>query len=41
MDVALAHPKGYDLVPEIELIAQRQAAESGGSAATRLSRAAV
>jgi knotted carbamoyltransferase YgeW len=31
MDVVLAHPEGYDLMPEIDSIAQRQANESGGS----------
>jgi knotted carbamoyltransferase YgeW len=31
MDVVLAHPKGYDLMPEIDSIAQMQAKESGGS----------
>lgn len=31
MDVVLAHPEGYDLMPEIDFIAQRQAEESGGS----------
>lgn len=31
MEVALAHPEGYDLMPEIDFIAQRQAEESGGS----------
>lgn len=31
MHVALAHPEGYDLMPETDEIARRQAAESGGS----------
>ncbi|MBN1270177.1 MAG: knotted carbamoyltransferase YgeW [Kiritimatiellae bacterium] len=31
MDVVLAHPEGYDLIPEIPEIATRHAAESGGS----------
>jgi knotted carbamoyltransferase YgeW len=31
MDVVLAHPQGYDLMPEIDFMAQRQAKESGGS----------
>ncbi len=31
MDVTLAHPPGYDLMPEIPAIARRQASESGGS----------
>lgn len=31
MDVVLAHPPGYDLMPEIGHIARRQASESGGS----------
>jgi len=31
MNVVLAHPEGYDLVPEVEAIAARQAAQSGGS----------
>jgi knotted carbamoyltransferase YgeW len=31
MDVVLAHPEGYDLVPETVDIATRQARESGGS----------
>lgn len=30
MEVTLAHPKGYDLMPEVEAIARRNAAESGG-----------
>jgi knotted carbamoyltransferase YgeW len=31
MNVALAHPDGYDLMPEMARRAQRQASESGGS----------
>jgi knotted carbamoyltransferase YgeW len=31
MDVVLAHPEGYELIPEIVEMAGRQAAESGGS----------
>jgi len=31
MDVVLAHPEGYDLMPEFDLLAKRQAGESGGS----------
>ena len=31
MNVTLAHPPGYDLMPEIPKIARRQASESGGS----------
>ena len=31
MNVTLAHPSGYDLMPEIPHIARRQASESGGS----------
>jgi knotted carbamoyltransferase YgeW len=31
MDVALAHPKGYEVMPEVEEVAARQAVESGGS----------
>jgi knotted carbamoyltransferase YgeW len=31
MNVVLAHPEGYDLVPETLAIAERHAAESGGS----------
>ncbi|MGI9609336.1 MAG: knotted carbamoyltransferase YgeW [Acidimicrobiia bacterium] len=31
MEVVLAHPPGYDLMPEIDSMAQRQASESGGS----------
>ena len=31
MDVVLAHPQGYELMPEINTMAGRQARESGGS----------
>ena len=31
MDVVLAHPEGYDVIPELEQIAAKHAAESGGS----------
>lgn len=31
MDVHLAHPEGYEIMPEVEEIAARQAKESGGS----------
>ncbi|MBU0509790.1 knotted carbamoyltransferase YgeW [bacterium] len=31
MDVTLAYPKGYDLLPEVVQTAERQAAENGGS----------
>ena len=31
MDVVLAHPEGYDVMPEVEEIARRNAAASGGS----------
>ncbi len=31
MDVVLAHPQGYEVMPEVEQVAVRQAAESGGS----------
>ncbi len=31
MDVHLAHPEGYEIMPEVEEIAARQAAVSGGS----------
>ena len=31
MDVVLAHPEGYDLMPEMAGMAERHAAESGGS----------
>ncbi len=30
MDVVLAHPEGYEVMPEVEEVAARQAAESGG-----------
>lgn len=30
MDVALAHPEGYEVMPEVEEVAMRQAEESGG-----------
>ncbi len=30
MEVALAHPEGYEVMPEVEAIAARQAAETGG-----------
>ncbi len=30
MDVALAHPEGYEVMPEVEEVAARQAVESGG-----------
>ncbi len=30
MDVALAHPEGYEVMPEVEEVALRQAEESGG-----------
>ena len=30
MDVRLAHPQGYDLIPEVVELAGKQAAESGG-----------
>jgi knotted carbamoyltransferase YgeW len=30
MEVVLAHPEGYDLMPEVEEIAKKNAAESGG-----------
>jgi len=30
MDVRLAHPKGYDLIPDVVTLAGKQAAESGG-----------
>ena len=30
MDVRLAHPEGYDLIPEVVALAGRQAAQSGG-----------
>jgi knotted carbamoyltransferase YgeW len=31
MDVTLAHPEGYDLLPEVEAVARQGAAGSGGS----------
>jgi knotted carbamoyltransferase YgeW len=31
MDVSLAHPEGYDLIPEVVETAKRQAKESGGN----------
>ena len=31
MDVVLAHPEGYDVFPEVEEIARKNAAKSGGS----------
>jgi knotted carbamoyltransferase YgeW len=31
MDVVLAHPEGYDLMPETEEVARKNAAKSGGS----------
>ncbi|HUW42217.1 MAG TPA: knotted carbamoyltransferase YgeW [Rectinemataceae bacterium] len=31
MDIVLAHPAGYDLIPEVVELASRQAKESGGS----------
>ena len=31
MDVVLAHPEGYDVFPEVEELAKKQAAASGGS----------
>lgn len=31
MDVTLAHPPGYSLIPEVEELAARQASETGGS----------
>ncbi len=31
MNVVLAHPKGYEMMPEVERIAKKQASESGGS----------
>jgi len=34
MEVALAHPEGYEVMPEVETIASRQAAETGGSFTT-------
>ena len=31
MDIVLAHPEGYDLIPEVVDLSKRQAKESGGS----------
>lgn len=31
MDVVLAHPQGYEIMPEVEAVARKNAAESGGS----------
>ena len=31
MDVTLAHPEGYEVMPEVEAVARRNAAASGGS----------
>jgi len=31
MDIVLAYPKGYDLIPDVVELAKKQAAESGGS----------
>jgi knotted carbamoyltransferase YgeW len=31
MDVVLAHPEGYEIMPEVEAVAARNAKESGGS----------
>jgi len=31
MDVSLAYPKGYNLIPEVEELAKKQATENGGS----------
>ncbi|MBQ3417603.1 MAG: knotted carbamoyltransferase YgeW [Ruminococcus sp.] len=31
MDVVLAHPEGYDIMPEVEEVAKQNAAKSGGS----------
>ena len=31
MDVVLAHPEGYDIMPEVEEFAKKNAAENGGS----------
>lgn len=31
MDVVLAHPEGYDVMPEVEEVAKKNAAQSGGS----------
>ena len=31
MDVVLAHPEGYEIMPEVEEIARQNAEKSGGS----------
>ena len=31
MDVVVAHPEGYDIMPEVEEVAKKNAAENGGS----------
>lgn len=31
MDVVLAHPEGYDVMPEVQAVAKKNAGESGGS----------
>ncbi|MEI6875630.1 MAG: knotted carbamoyltransferase YgeW [Spirochaetota bacterium] len=31
MDISLAHPAGYDLIPDVVALSKKQAAESGGS----------
>jgi len=31
MDITLAHPEGYDLIPEVVQLSKKQAAASGGS----------
>ena len=31
MDVVLAHPEGYDIMPEVEEVAKKNSAENGGS----------
>jgi len=31
MEIALAHPEGYDLIPEVVALSKKQAQESGGS----------
>ena len=31
MDVVLAHPEGYDIMPEVEEVAKKNASENGGS----------
>ena len=31
MDVVLAHPEGYDIMPDVEEVAKKNAAENGGS----------